>query len=554
MEFESKLNSSKLEKKNSHQSQLRPDSKPFIPSTLYPSTVSGTKLDSKTNLRLTYAEKQARFLKGECFKCGAKYGPGHRCQTGTLKLLATDDDESEDVEEEPKDQSEETVEISLNAILGRPHPTTMKVHDTLKNTERITTTEQQRLLLKLMPYDFSITHRAWKENRGADALSRRLMCATLLTLIVPYCVDVEDIREGLETDLFTLDLIHKLQNSFIPLPDFALVDGFLFYRKRLVIRDVPGLCLKLLHEAHDSPTGGHGGFIKTLGRLSSQYFLPHMNKDIHRDVVFLSHFWQELFRLSQTKLKLSSSYHPQTDGQSKVLNRCLESYLRCFAQEQPRKWSFFLPWAEHSYNTGFHSAMGTTFFSAVYGRPPPPLIPYVVGETNNAELEQQLLDRDDMLKLLRENLMKAQDRMRNQANTKRRDVSFAIGDYVFGPYQIKRVIGPVAYELGLPPTARIHPVFHVSLLKPARGVLPSNPPVPLPINKDYELELSPFEILQHRWVIEAGHPVLELLVSWCNFLVEEATWESSNGPSGSALSGNSGDHGAVSTRFVGTVN
>ncbi|KAD7479941.1 hypothetical protein E3N88_03077 [Mikania micrantha] len=459
-----------------------------------------------------------------------------------------------------------------------------------------------------------------KENRGADALSRRPMCATLLTLTVPYCVDVGDIHEGLKTDPFTLDLLHKLQNSSTPLPDFSLVDGFLFHRKRLVIPDVPGLRLKLLQEAHDTPTGGHGGFLKTLKRLSSQYFWPHMNKDIRlhvqncitcqqqkyqttspagllqplpipnqiwedvsmdfivglppskrfdtilvvidrlskyahflslshpftaktvanlfckeivrlhgfprsivsdRDVVFLSQFWQELFRLSQTKLNLSSSYHPQMDGQSEVLNRCLESYLRCFAQEQPRKWNSFLPWAEYSYNTGFHSATGITPFYVVYGRPPPSLIPYVVGETNNAELEQ-LLDRDDMLKLLRDNLMKAQDRMRNQANTKRRDVSFAVGDYVFlrlqlyrqrslskrrfeklsprffGPYQIKRKVGPVAYD----------------------------PPAPLPITKNYELELTPFEVLQHRWVMEANHPVLELLASWCNRPVEEATWES----------------------------
>ncbi|KAD5508936.1 hypothetical protein E3N88_16639 [Mikania micrantha] len=524
-------------------------------------------------------------------------------------------------------------------------------HYTLKFLleQRVTTTEQQRLLLKLMPYDFSILHRAGKENRGADALSRRPMCATLLTLTVPFCVDVGDIREGLQTDPFTLDLLNKLQNSSTTLPDFSLADGFLFYRKRLVIPDVPGLRMKLLQEAHDTPIGGHGGFLKTLKRLSSQYFWPQMNKDIRlhvqncitcqqqkyqttspagllqplpipnqiwedvsmdfivglppsnrfdtilvvidrlskyahflslahpftaktvanlfckeivrlhgfprsivsdRDVVFLSHFWQELFRLSHTKLNLSSSYHPQTDGQSEVLNRCLESYLRCFAQEQPRKWNSFLPWAEYSYNTGFHSATGITPFYAVYGRPPPALLPYVVGETNNAELEKQLLDRDDMLKLLRDNLMKAQDRMRNQANTKRRDVSFDVGDYVFlrlqpyrqrslskrrfeklsprffGPYQIKRKVGPVAYELDLPSTASIHPVFHVSLLKPARGVLPSNPPAPLPITKDYELELTPFEVLQHRWVMEANRPVLELLVSWCNRPVEEATWES----------------------------
>nr|GFC13225.1 phosphatidylinositol 4-kinase alpha 1 [Tanacetum cinerariifolium] len=59
---------------------------------------------------------------------------------------------------------------------------------------------------------------------------------------------------------------------------------------------------------------------------------------------------------------------------------------------------------------------------------PPSLLPYVMGETKNEELEQQLVDRDDMLKLIRHNLHKVQDRMRQQANCKRRDISFEVGD------------------------------------------------------------------------------------------------------------------------------
>ncbi|KAJ0561741.1 putative nucleotidyltransferase, Ribonuclease H [Helianthus annuus] len=269
-----------------------------------------------------------------------------------------------------------------------------------------------------------------------------------------------------------------------------------------------------------------------------------------RDVVFLSHFWQELFRLSNTKLQLSTSYYPQTDGQTEVLNRCLEAYLRCFANEQPKKWSSFLSWAEYSYNTGFHTSTGTTPFSVVYGRDPPSLLPYVVGETKNADLEEQLVDRDAMLRLLRSNLQKAQDRMRNQANLKRRELTFQPGDYVFlkiqpyrqrslakhkyeklsprffGPYRIKRAIGPVAYELELPPEARVHPVFHVSMPKPARGSFSTDHATPLPITKDWVLDVQPGSILAHRWIFEAGTPVLELLVSWLSRPVEEATWES----------------------------
>jgi len=64
-----------------------------------------------------------------------------------------------------------------------------------------------------------------------------------------------------------------------------------------------------------------------------------------RDTIFLSKFWQQLFHLSGTKLRMSTSYHPQSDGQTEIVNKALQQYLRCFVHNQPKKWGNYLHWA-----------------------------------------------------------------------------------------------------------------------------------------------------------------------------------------------------------------
>lgn len=97
-----------------------------------------------------------------------------------------------------------------------------------------------------------------------------------------------------------------------------------------------------------------------------------------RDPIFVSNFWQELFKLQGTQLKLSTAYHLQTDGQMEVVNQCPETLLRCFIADQPKTWVVWIPWAEFWYNITFHASTGTTPFEVVYGRPPPNIVHYLL--------------------------------------------------------------------------------------------------------------------------------------------------------------------------------
>jgi hypothetical protein len=81
---------------------------------------------------------------------------------------------------------------------------------------------------------------------------------------------------------------------------------------------------------------------------------------------FIRNFWQELFKLQGTQLHLSKNYHPQTDGKTEVVNKCLETYLRCFSSERKNQWAQWLPLDEWWYNTLYHTTTSMTSFEAIY--------------------------------------------------------------------------------------------------------------------------------------------------------------------------------------------
>lgn len=86
-------------------------------------------------------------------------------------------------------------------------------------------------------------------------------------------------------------------------------------------------------------------FVKEVIKLHS--FPKTMVSD--RDKVFLSNFWTALFKSQGTALHKSTTYHPQSNGQTDVVNMCLEAYLHCLAGRKPSTWSQWLPWAKYWY-------------------------------------------------------------------------------------------------------------------------------------------------------------------------------------------------------------
>ncbi|GJT17676.1 reverse transcriptase [Tanacetum coccineum] len=146
-----------------------------------------------------------------------------------------------------------------------------------------------------------------------------------------------------------------------------------------------------------------------------------------RDKIFMSLFWKSLFKMLQVKLKMSTAYHPQTNGQTEVVNKCLETYLRCMTRETPRDWVKWIPLAEYWYNTNSHSALNTTPYEVVYGQVPPLHIPYVAKDSPIKAVDKTLQAREQVVQLLKLNLKKTQDRMKSQADKKRSDRRF----YVF---------------------------------------------------------------------------------------------------------------------------
>ena len=275
-----------------------------------------------------------------------------------------------------------------------------------------------------------------------------------------------------------------------------------------------------------------------------------------RDSKFTGKFWTSLMPMLQTKLQLSSAFHPQSDGQTERMNRTLGDMLRHYIGNcKLSEWEKLLPAAEFAINNSYSDALGSTPFRVNKGYDPrAPNAMHVASDTFPPAREWAKV-RSEGLKDARRHLEAAQQRQRAYYDGKHRAVTYKEGDQVMlitsnlnmnragqpntprrflpkwiGPFTVTKQINEVAYRVKLPHhLSRLHDVFHVSKLKPyrhdpERGPITDEQPEEVLVGDNIEFVVQ--EVLshkEHKPENRRGSARYEYLVQWRDF--KQPTWE-----------------------------
>lgn len=239
-----------------------------------------------------------------------------------------------------------------------------------------------------------------------------------------------------------------------------------------------------------------------------------------RDSRFTSAFWSELWKKFGTTLAMTTAYRAQADGQTERCNRIIEDILRAFVNHKQNDWDRHLTAVEIVYNNTKQSSTGFSPYFLNYGQHPQLPLPLTLtlhqsqsqsrapspnsdsasdsssasspGPTSSipVSVEKLLEDLHDSLQVAHSQVVKSQLQQQQQANKHRLHYEFEVGDKVWlssadlpvvstssrtpklsprfvGPFVISEKLSPLVYKLKLPPLlSRIHPVFHISKLRP----------------------------------------------------------------------------------------
>jgi transposase InsO family protein len=238
-----------------------------------------------------------------------------------------------------------------------------------------------------------------------------------------------------------------------------------------------------------------------------------------RDTKFLSHFWRTLWYKLGTKLLFSTTYHPQTDGQTEVVNRTLSTMLRAILKDNLRLWEECLPHIEFAYNKSIHSTIKLSPFMVVYGfnpRAPIHLLLLPPSEIVKLDVTQRskfILKLHETIKL---QIKKMNERYQIAASKGRKEVKLEPGDLVWvhlrkdrfpdfrksklmpcaaGLFEVFEKINDNAYKLELPPEFGVSLTFNISDFKPYLGEKDELESRMTPIQEEDDEDIFPFHTM-----------------------------------------------------------
>jgi hypothetical protein len=274
-----------------------------------------------------------------------------------------------------------------------------------------------------------------------------------------------------------------------------------------------------------------------------------------RGTQFTSCFWAKLHEALGTKLSFSTAYHPQTGGQTERVNQILEDMLRACVLSYGAKWEDCLPLAKFSYNSSYQASLQMAPFEALYGRKC--RTPLNWSETGESQVfgPDIIKEAKEQVQLIQNRLKAAQSRQKSYADSRRRPLTFQVGDFVYlrvtplkgmqrfhekgklapryiGPYKILERRGELSYKLELPPKlSEFHDVFHVSQLRKclrAPHQLETFKEVDqdtIDLNPDLTYRERPICILEKDVRLTRRRKINMYKVQWSNHTEDEATWE-----------------------------